>query len=160
MSKIQCYCGSESPFLECCERFLNQKNKPKIAEQLMRSRFSAFCLTDYQYLINTKHPSKRSVNELVELQQSGEQTIWVQLTILNTHLGLDDHNSGSVTFSALFNEQGQFYELTEQSNFIKERSQWYYLDGKHTVQRTNMKFKRNAPCWCHSGKKIKHCHKT
>lgn len=158
MNNNRCYCGSNTPYSNCCQPFHTQQFKPKTAEQLMRSRFCAFYLTNHQYLIDTHHLSRRTENELVDLQQGSQHTIWIQLTILNTHLGLEHHDAGLVTFSALFNEHGAFYELQEESSFIKENGQWYYLSGEPKTQKKEVKFKRNAPCWCHSGKKIKHCH--
>jgi len=95
----------------------------------MRSRFTAFCLHKFKYLIDTLHPSKHQPNDLAELETSSHKTSWVKLTLQHTQQGLETDNQGSVEFSAIFNENSQFFELRETSSFIKENGQWFYLDG-------------------------------
>jgi SEC-C motif-containing protein len=124
----------------------------------MRSRFTAFCLHEFQYLINTHHLSKRHENELSQLKDSCQQSSWIKLTIHNTQQGQTSDNTGVVEFSAIFNEDQQFFELRENSSFIKENNQWFYVNGKPDIQKISFKIRRNEPCWCFSGKKFKHCH--
>ncbi|ORU92937.1 MAG: zinc-binding protein [Cycloclasticus sp. symbiont of Bathymodiolus heckerae] len=124
----------------------------------MRSRFTAFTLHEFQYLIDTHHPSKRQTTDLLELQSGSDKTTWFKLTIHRIKLGLANNDKGLVEFSAFFNENGQFFELRETSSFIKEAAQWLYLEGNSHIEHINLKIKRNEPCWCCSGKKFKHCH--
>ncbi|PCI70916.1 MAG: hypothetical protein COB26_00775 [Piscirickettsiaceae bacterium] len=158
MNNKLCNCGSSKLFSLCCEPLLCDIKLPSTAEQLMRSRFTAFCIHHHQYLVDTQYPGKRTTNKFDKLQQNSEPTIWVKLTILQTHQGQAEDNTGSVNFSALFNENNQFYKLNEHSTFIKENQQWYYLDGQPTVEETTLKLKRNEPCWCGSAIKYKSCH--
>lgn len=124
----------------------------------MRSRFSAFCLSKHQYLVETHHPSQREPNELTALQNSSNKTHWVKLIIHHTEQGGAKELNGKVKFSAFFNENNQFFELQETSQFIQEAGQWFYLNGESTIQIADFKPKRNDLCWCKSGKKLKHCH--
>lgn len=158
MSNTLCRCGSSKLFSQCCSPFINRTSIPDTAEQLMRSRFTAFALNELQYLCDTHYPSERSPNELHELKQNSLHTSWVQLTIHNTQYGLSDNNTGTVEFSAVFYANKQFFELRENSSFIKKNKQWFYVEGIPAIQDINYKIKRNEPCWCLSGKKFKQCH--
>ena len=48
-----CYCCSQIEFKICCEPFLKGKQIPNTPELLMRSRYTAFCLTDMVYVQKT-----------------------------------------------------------------------------------------------------------
>jgi len=124
----------------------------------MRSRFSAFFLSEHQYLVDTHHPNQREADELTTLQTSKEITHWIKLVIHRAQQGDEKNKTGQVEFSAFFNENNQFFELRETSRFIQEEGQWFYLDGKYSINPTELKLKRNDFCWCQSGKKLKHCH--
>jgi len=160
MNSTPCLCGSNISFDSCCGRFLTKTEKTDTAEQLMRSRFTAFCLNDHQYLADTHHPNKRQPHKSNELDSSQTKTIWIKLDIHHTIDGLHHNNTGKVQFSATFNEQGEFFELLETSSFIKEKGQWMYVDGQPIINSVHFKLKRNEPCWCGSGLKYKTCHLT
>ena len=158
MNKASCPCGSLSPYDDCCGLFINKGHHPKTAEQLMRSRFSAFYLANYQYILNTELPSKQKNAELTELTKDQSGITWIQLSIHRTAAGSQQDTNGMVEFSAFFNENNQFYELRETSQFTNEHGCWFYLEGQSDIRAINLTFKRNDPCWCHSGKKYKKCH--
>jgi len=157
-TQATCRCGSARPFSQCCEPFITGHSKPKTAEQLMRSRFTAFSLQKFQYLLDTLHISQRQNDELASLQQSAQNTTWIQLSILQTQAGQVGDTEGVVEFTASFEEAGAFYQLHECSNFIFEKQQWYYTEGSNQVSPIILKTGRNDTCWCHSGKKFKKCH--
>ncbi|MDQ6967588.1 MAG: YchJ family metal-binding protein, partial [Mariprofundaceae bacterium] len=50
-----CPCGSNKPFASCCRPII-ANDSASTAEQLMRSRYSAFVLGDAEYLLKTWHP--------------------------------------------------------------------------------------------------------
>lgn len=117
----------------------------------MRSRYSAFVKKQGNYLIETRHPTKRSLDSLAQLQQTFANTQWTGLKVLSTEKGLAADNSGHVSFAASFVEQDNEDTLYERSLFKKEGDQWYYVEGDFNLG-------RNDPCWCGSGKKFKKCH--
>jgi len=158
MSNAACQCGSSKAFVDCCEPFIQGRSIPQTAEQLMRSRFTAFSLQAFQYLIDTHHPSQHKPSDLSELQSSSKNTIWFKLIIHHTERGLAADNDGVVEFSAFFNDNGVFFELREASSFIKENDRWLYVCGEPEIKPINLKIQRNARCWCNSGKKFKKCH--
>ena len=55
----QCSCGSGQSFEKCCGRFIDGGQIPETAEQLMRSRYSAFVAENEDYLLATWHPATR-----------------------------------------------------------------------------------------------------
>ena len=59
MPSRRCPCGSGLPLTECCGRLHDGTATAATAEQLMRSRYSAFVLRDAGYLLDTWHPSTR-----------------------------------------------------------------------------------------------------
>lgn len=120
----------------------------------MRSRYSAFCIKNIDYLISTHFTSNRQPNELEMLTKTVQETQWLGLKILKTDSSKISQRIGFVEFVAFYksSEEGQ---LHENSKFIYENGQWYYLDG---VILDPIKFGRNQECWCGSHKKYKKCH--
>jgi len=53
-----CTCGSKAVYRECCEPFHNRKASPGSAEEALRSRFSAICKGEVDYLLSTDHRPK------------------------------------------------------------------------------------------------------
>ena len=153
MSTSACYCGSDRPFAVCCDRFLSGKELPETAEELMRSRYSAFCTGNVDYLIETHHPSTRG-SDRAALAESCERTEWLGLNVLSTRGGKATDTEGYVEFVALYRDRG-VGQLRERSRFVREGDRWFYIDGVHPPASPP---NRNDPCWCGSGKKYKRCH--
>ncbi|MCP3871706.1 MAG: YchJ family protein [Desulfobacteraceae bacterium] len=154
MKQNICYCGHHKKYEKCCYPFLSCKLKPETPEQLMRSRYSAFCIKDIEYLIATQHPSMRQHNERDVLTQIVQNTQWLGLKVLKTRDGKISHGFGFVEFIAFY-KNIEIEQLHENSKFVYEDQQWYYLDG---VILEPVKFSRNEQCWCGSNKKFKRCH--
>ncbi len=149
-----CPCGSKKQYQYCCGKYLLGKATAETAEKLMRSRYTAFCQGNIDYLIATLHPDKRTEKDRTELAKTINNTQWISLTIINTNKGKKTDSIGYVEFEAVYksNEPGQ---LHEHSKFIKHNGKWFYLEGDilpGTIP------KRNALCWCGSGEKYKNCH--
>lgn len=147
-----CPCKSGKLYADCCAPILNNKCIAETAEQLMRSRYTAFTLADSTYLLKSwaseTKPSTLNVEDESVIQ-------WIGLDIEEcTNGGLLDMD-GSVTFTASFISSGQLCHLHEKSNFIKRDGHWYYLGGK--TKSTAQKVGRNEKCPCGSGKKYKKC---
>ncbi len=149
-----CDCGSQVPYDECCGPLLSGKSKANSPEQLMRSRFSAFCKKNIQYLMDTRHPSKREPDDRESLNHTMNETQWLGLKIIKTSKNKKDEGTGQVEFAAFY-KAGDFGQLHERSTFIRENKSWFYLDGQMLEP---VKTGRNEPCWCNSGKKYKKCH--
>ena len=48
----KCPCGSELSYAECCEPVIKGEKAAETAEQLMRSRYSAYVKTEIDYLLD------------------------------------------------------------------------------------------------------------
>jgi len=162
-----CHCRSGKPFSDCCEPFLRGVSVPPTAEELMRSRFSAFCEGMAEYLVQTHHPNNRSGNDHAEIEQTIKTTEWMNLIILSKTKGGARDEEGHVEFAAAFkskpinllvgnaNTASELTQLHERSLFIREDGRWLYVDGDRLPAHQP---KRNEPCWCGSEKKTKACH--
>lgn len=149
-----CPCGSQRVFTDCCEPYLSGIDIAPTAEALMRSRYTAYCQGNVDYLIATHHASQRSPSDRVNLSKSIRNTTWLGLTIVNTEQGQPEDATGIVEFVALY-RTGEVGQLHERSRFQRQKERWFYVDGDHLPP---LKPKRNDPCWCGSGKKFKQCH--
>jgi len=147
----KCPCCSEKLFKDCCKPVIEDHSKAVTAEQLMRSRYTAFTLSDNQYLMDSWAAETRP--ESAQIEDSGIQ--WLTLEVLNCEKGGEKDSDGLVNFSARFLSSGHLCSLHEKSSFIKEDGLWYYLDGE--TRSDTAKIGRNAPCPCGSGKKYKRC---
>jgi SEC-C motif-containing protein len=154
MMNRNCYCQSNKSFETCCQLFLSGSSLPRNPEQLMRSRFSAFCTENIEYLLATHHPSMRQADEAEALLKTIKQTQWIGLKILKAVKPKPEGIEAYVEFVAFY-QVNNIEQLHENSRFIRDNNQWYYLDGQILGP---IKFSRNEPCWCGSQKKYKKCH--
>ncbi len=162
-----CPCGSRLTFGVCCKPLL--AGQPALsAEQLMRSRYTAFSLGNADYLLNSTHPSLRDTQEEKELIDSFSTQEWLSLQVLATEKGTTKDTKGIVEFIAHYQHAdghhhhhgeacGGLHQLHERAYFVKENNHWYYNQGEFLKP---IKIGRNDPCWCGSGKKLKQCHGT
>ena len=121
----------------------------------MRSRYSAFCTKNIDYLVNTGHPSRRKPGGREQLQQTCLSTQWLGLKVVSVQADPENPEAGTVEFAAFYRAGTGGGQLHERSRFVREAGRWYYLDGEILPELT---FKRNGPCWCGSNKKYKRCH--
>ena len=124
-----CPCGSGQIYRECCQRFWATQQKPNTAEQLMRSRYTAFVLQKAQYLVDTHHADFREANALQALKKSFKNTQWLGLEVIGVEAGQATDDKGMVEFKAHFNSLGIQQVLHERSSFVKEQGQWFYTTG-------------------------------
>ena len=121
-----CPCQSGLPFSQCCQPFLDaeQPMLPETAEQLMRSRYTAYVLKNSDYLLNTWHPEHRPAS--LNLDNKNQ---WIGLNILKTISGGKDDLDGQVHFVARFKINGKAHKLQENSIFKKIDGHWLYVTG-------------------------------
>lgn len=124
---MKCYCNNNKSYKACCEVFHLNNGKTETAEQLMRSRYSAFVLANGDYLMQTHHISTRPISEKKAIVKWAKSVEWIKLEILKTTEGLSNNEDGTVTFNAYFYDNGTIDIIHEKSAFIKENNSWYYL---------------------------------
>jgi SEC-C motif-containing protein len=121
MEALACPCGLGEDYDSCCGRYHRGAPAPT-AEQLMRSRYSAFAVGDAAYLLRTWHPSARP--RTLELDPACQ---WTRLAVLETNGGGLFDASGTVRFRAIYVLDGQRQVLAETSRFVREDRRWLYL---------------------------------
>jgi SEC-C motif-containing protein len=117
-----CPCGTGRDLADCCGRFLAGRAEAPTAEQLMRSRYTAFARGDAAYLTTTWHPGTRPRRVVVDPRQR-----WVGLDVLAVTGGGMLAAEGTVEFVARSERDGVPAELHEVSAFTKVGGAWRYV---------------------------------
>ena len=91
----------------------------------MRSRYSAFCTNNEDYLHQT------CLEDTVPITLTNYN--WEKLIIIKTHLGLLGDTDGTIEFNAYFTENKRRYFLHEISQFKQSYGRWYYVNGEAKV---------------------------
>ncbi|OQX37957.1 MAG: hypothetical protein B0D91_05565 [Oceanospirillales bacterium LUC14_002_19_P2] len=97
-----CPCGTDTPYNNCCARFHRGDARPETAEQLMRSRYSAWALRLIDYIITTTWPRQQRYLQRKALEDWADATEWCQLEIVDTDKGQADDTAGEVEFRATY----------------------------------------------------------
>ena len=126
----ECPCNSSMPYTSCCMPFHKGKEKPETAEQLMRSRYTAYYLALVDYLVTTTHPNKLQPNYKHQLEITKNDTDWKSLEILSTSMGTKTDKIGKVRFIARYIMNGKQGEMEEHSRFRKYKGNWVYFDDR------------------------------
>ncbi len=171
---MNCPCESNKPLEACCEPFIKGSSYPETAEQLMRSRYTAYVLKDIQYIKKTlARESLSDFDEKASIEWA-HNAQWKGLQVLSVKKGQSQDTKGTVEFIAKYSDGNTTLEHHEVSEFRKNnQGHWVFVDGhahtheegqghhhhkQETVVREQPKVGRNDPCPCGSGKKFKKCH--
>ncbi|PCI55836.1 MAG: SecC motif-containing protein [Gammaproteobacteria bacterium] len=185
MKSIQlCFCGSNFNFSSCCQPYINKEVQVQTAEQLMRSRFSAYAIGNAQYIYDTYAKSSRAEQSVEDIDDWSKSCLWIALKIYPIANSVNNTTEQLVEFSAFYITNNTLCELREKSRFILEESiatnstvkekatlnsplkQWRYIDGDIIAHSELTMIKRNELCPCNyyptawqskKGKKFKHC---
>ena len=175
-TKKSCYCGSNADFSVCCQPYINQELPVQTAEQLMRSRFSAYADGNAQYIYDTYAKSSQKSQSVKELEQWSKACVWLALKIHPLTNELNTSTEQYVEFSAFYITENTLCELREKSRFVLEESvlinknisehneenvfhnnfllpksklkQWRYIDGEIIAHNELATLKRNELCPC------------
>jgi SEC-C motif domain protein len=109
---------------DCCGRYLDHWNDVAApdAENLMRSRYTAFVLERRDYLQATWHASTRP--PALDFEPGAK---WLGLAVRSHHATGDDR--AEVEFVARYRVGGRAVRLQEKSRFVREGGRWFYVDG-------------------------------
>ena len=122
MSKNNTPCPCGGPSLEaCCGRFLSKEKSAETAEQLMRSRYTAYVIGNEDYLKASWHPSTCPTDQLTDASIK-----WLELKLRAAE---EKGDEATVEFVARCRVSGRGHRLHETSRFVREAGQWFYLDG-------------------------------
>ena len=159
---MDCPCGKELKFEECCGPIIAGERLAKTAEELMRSRYASYVKRDVGWIAESHDPETREEVDEDATREWAESTEWLKLEILDTKDGGENDDKGEVEFIARFRDKSKHeHNHHERSRFVKRDGHWYYQDGdvqkQAPVVRAAPKVGRNDPCPCGSGKKYKKC---
>lgn len=181
-----CFCGSNCNFTACCQPYIDKVKPVETAEQLMRSRFSAYALGNAQYIYDTYAKSSRAAQSVEDINDWSRSCIWLALNIYPVANNPIKTTEQFVEFSVFYITNNILYELQENSRFILEDNidihenviknieltsttplkQWRYIDGDIIAHNKLANIKRNRLCPCNhypstwkieKGKKFKQC---
>jgi SEC-C motif-containing protein len=159
---MDCPCGSGATAEACCLPIIRGTNQAETAEALMRARYSAYVLSEIDFLLESVHPDHREGLERTGIEEWSKSSTWKGLEILDTHEGGPDDDTGTVTFVARYTADSTNHEHHERAQFDRVDGRWHFTkaleDAVETIRRTEPKVGRNDPCPCGSGKKYKKCH--
>lgn len=128
---MKCYCCSGKEFEDCCQPFIEGKTKPKTAEELMRSRYSAYATAATEYLIRTTHPSFRKFHDAETIENWARSCDWQKLEIISKTEGEAKDKKGIVEFKAYFLDENKQLQIHHEiSKFQKELGKWFFVEGK------------------------------
>jgi SEC-C motif-containing protein len=126
----ECPCGSGAAYAACCRPLHAGQARAATAEQLMRSRFSAFAVGNADYLLRSWHSSTRPPR--LDLDPGLR---WTRLEILGSSGGGPFHSEGTVEFTAYSRRRrgdgdGGEEAMHENSSFVRESGAWVYLSAQ------------------------------
>lgn len=124
---MNCPCGKNEKYENCCGRFIENEELPETPEELMRSRYTAFALKKIQYLQETHDPQKAENFDFAENKNWAEQATFTRLEVLHSE---SSGNKGQVEFKAHYQIDGEEHIHHEISKFRQQAGQWYYREGR------------------------------
>ena len=127
MTNKKCPCGRRNTYSKCCRQKQLDSTSILTAEDLMRSRYTAFTKGMGDYLMSSHHSSTRPIEQKSEITSWANSVKWVQLEIIEKSEGGVNHQKGTVEFKAHFKEKGKRAFIHEKSTFIRENGSWVYL---------------------------------
>lgn len=152
---MRCPCGSGLNYLACCQLLHLDQEKALSAEQLMRSRYSAYVLQEIDYIVKTTVPSQQKLLDQQAIATWSKQTKWDGLDVIADQSKLGK-NHAQVEFKAYYlaptvADSAIRDAHHERSTFVNIAGCWYFIDP--TVTLPTMK----QACLCGSQKKFKLC---
>lgn len=155
MSLLQdCPCG-QGQYANCCQPLHLRLKIANTAEQLMRSRYSAFALQQIDYILQTTALGQQTALDREAIADWSQSNDWLKLEVIQ-HQPKVDKTHALVEFKAHYCDKNQGEKQQhihhEISHFVLHQQQWYFLDPTLDIQVT-----MKQPCICGSGKKFKQC---
>jgi len=128
-----CPCGSLKKYKKCCKVF-HDGSTAKTAEELMRSRFTAYILNDANYIIKTTHNDNQDYTLNIDswkkdIMNFSDYTDFIKLEIFES---IEGKKESFVKFRATLQQDNLDASFTENSRFLKVNNKWLYVDGTFT----------------------------
>ena len=128
-SEIICPCRKDQKFYkDCCKLIHDDIFHAKNAEQLMRSRYSAFVLCNGEYLVKSHSVLFNDPSTIHNTIRWARSVAWNRLEIISITGGKENDIEGTVEFKAFFKEKNKLKYIHENSLFKKENFHWVYVN--------------------------------
>lgn len=150
LTALACPCGFGDSFNACCA-LLHAGQPAQSAEQLMRSRYSAYATQNIDYIVQTTLPIQQQGLDIDAMTAWSKQNQWQGLTIHRV-LGKANSRHAQVEFTAAFTDAHGVQTHRELSGFVYIAPQWYFLDPTLSSYPA-----LKSMCFCGSGQKFKRC---
>lgn len=124
-----CPCGGLKKFSECCQLFHRKDKLAEHAVDLMKARYSAFCVQDMDFIRFTHDPQTMQ-NFDFELNEKWAKSVrFNSLQILQSS---EEKNKAQVEFLVTYTElaSGEEKKHHELSKFRKQAGVWFFKEGK------------------------------
>ena len=109
-----CPCGSDMSFKECCGPVIAKERPAQTAEELMRSRYSAFATGETDHIWESTHPDQRKDHDKETIQKWSSKSQWLGFRIVASSAGGVEDEEGKVlevVYSGV--KPGNFEEATQ-----------------------------------------------
>lgn len=93
----------------------------------MRSRYTAFCLKNLDYIVETTDPQARFDMDTAGTEEWMKGAEFTKLDVISSS---NEGNKGTVEFKAHFKMNGADHVHHEVSKFRKQSGTWYFRDGR------------------------------
>src|SRR5690606_11979050 len=117
---VTCPCGKGESFEKCCGPFLEGHAKPKTAEELMRSRYTAFTRGDVDYVMKTHDPDTVHQVDRRSTEEWAKQSEWLGFELLKSEAGGPEDFHGTIEFVARYRIKGVTLEHRERATFRRQ----------------------------------------
>lgn len=124
---MDCPCGTGRPFASCCQPYITGQALPEHAEQLMRSRYSAYVTTDIDYLAATTDPQCLRDFDADGARAWSEKATFTGLEIVAAE---ETGAKGVVEFKASYDLPEGPEVHHEVSTFRKTHGKWMFRSGR------------------------------
>lgn len=121
--KQACPCESGADYQTCCGPLHRAERQADTAQELMRSRYSAYARGDAEYLFRTWHPRTRPADVTVD-----PGVAWTGLEVVDVDAGGVNDDRGEVEFVARYESSGSSAAMRERSRFERRAGRWFYVD--------------------------------
>ena len=123
MTEKLCPCGSGKLFFNCCEPIILMQKNASTAEELMRSRYSAYATRAVDYIFESTHPKTKKHYTKKDISDWAKNSDWQKLEILSS-------TENEVVFKAYYTDlKGKLQVHEEHSLFVKEGERWFFVEA-------------------------------
>lgn len=125
---MNCPCGRNKDYTECCQKVHQSLSNAITAEDLMRSRYTAFTMGMGDYLMDSHATLTRKLAQKQEIEDWAKSVKWSHLEIISKERGEKNDTEGTVEFKAHFKEGTRANYIHEKSSFVREYGCWVYFN--------------------------------